>query len=234
MSNSPRHRPGASPTMRNRGLQWTDISDDQLVVSRTVWQGQVGPTKTDARNAAMPLLPVVKDALAVHRKNNPATTWVFQGPMGRPLDLATLGSKPIKAVLLKAGMTWHGWHALRRGFGTTLHAAGVQDKIIQTLMRHTSLSVTMEHYVKALPAANVAAVKRLGNSFGNENAENPYGGVAERLKAAVLKTVRPERVSWVRIPPPPPKFRFSFHRLARSLLNLYAFCTRCSRHWYRM
>jgi hypothetical protein len=31
-----------------------------------------------------------------------------------------------------------------------------------------------------------------------------FGGVAERLKAAVLKTVRPERVSWVRIPPPPP------------------------------
>ena len=31
-----------------------------------------------------------------------------------------------------------------------------------------------------------------------------FGGVAERLKAAVLKTVRPARVSWVRIPPPPP------------------------------
>src|SRR5579862_6145639 len=31
-----------------------------------------------------------------------------------------------------------------------------------------------------------------------------FGGVAERLKAAVLKTVGPERVSWVRIPPPPP------------------------------
>ena len=30
------------------------------------------------------------------------------------------------------------------------------------------------------------------------------GGVAERLKAAVLKTVRLERVSGVRIPPPPP------------------------------
>jgi hypothetical protein len=30
------------------------------------------------------------------------------------------------------------------------------------------------------------------------------GGVAERLNATVLKTVRPERVSWVRIPPPPP------------------------------
>ena len=30
------------------------------------------------------------------------------------------------------------------------------------------------------------------------------GGVGERLNPAVLKTVRPERVSGVRIPPPPP------------------------------
>ena len=34
--------------------------------------------------------------------------------------------------------------------------------------------------------------------------EVDFGGVGERLKPAVLKTVRPERVSWVRIPPPPP------------------------------
>jgi hypothetical protein len=33
------------------------------------------------------------------------------------------------------------------------------------------------------------------------------GGVAERLKAAVLKTVRLERASGVRIPPPPPHLR---------------------------
>ena len=33
------------------------------------------------------------------------------------------------------------------------------------------------------------------------------GGVGERLKPAVLKTVRPERVSGVQIPPPPPYFR---------------------------
>src|SRR3989304_6970629 len=30
------------------------------------------------------------------------------------------------------------------------------------------------------------------------------GGVAEWSKATVLKTVGPNRVSWVRIPPPPP------------------------------
>src|SRR5579863_620349 len=39
------------------------------------------------------------------------------------------------------------------------------------------------------------------------------GGVGEWLKPAVLKTVRPERVSGVRIPPPPPDHGFvrTFH-----------------------
>src|SRR5216684_7678805 len=38
------------------------------------------------------------------------------------------------------------------------------------------------------------------------------GGVGERLKPAVLKTVRPERVSGVRIPPPPPVRLYSWNR----------------------
>jgi hypothetical protein len=35
-----------------------------------------------------------------------------------------------------------------------------------------------------------------------------HGGVGERLNPAVLKTVRPERVSGVRIPPPPYSSRY--------------------------
>ncbi len=40
------------------------------------------------------------------------------------------------------------------------------------------------------------------------------GGVGERLKPAVLKTVRLERVSGVRIPPPPPELS---DRIGRSI-----------------
>jgi hypothetical protein len=36
-----------------------------------------------------------------------------------------------------------------------------QERIIQSLMRHSSLSVTIKHYVKALPAVNVEAIKKL-------------------------------------------------------------------------
>jgi hypothetical protein len=42
------------------------------------------------------------------------------------------------------------------------------------------------------------------------------GGVAERLKAPVLKTGRDESPSWVRIPPPPPHSLACFSTLWRS------------------
>lgn len=144
-----------------KGLQWADITNSQITVSRTIWHNQEGPTKTYARSAAVPLLPLVRKALTEHRKKNPGTTFVFEGPYARPLDLATLGSKTIKHALQDSGVDWHGWHALRRGLATNLHAEGVQDKTIQSLLRHSSLAVTMAHYVKAMPSANVEAMQKL-------------------------------------------------------------------------
>ena len=150
-----------------QGLKWEDITDEQLNVQRTIWRGQEGPPKTTARQAPIPLLPVVRDALAEHRNAVPGTKWVFEGPFARPLDLATLGSKRIKIDLEGSDFEWKGWHALRRGFATRLHEAGVQDRIIQALMRHSSLSVTMKHYVKATPEANVEAMRKLNPTKGN-------------------------------------------------------------------
>ncbi len=43
------------------------------------------------------------------------------------------------------------------------------------------------------------------------------GGVSERLKVTVLKTVEPERVPWVRIPPPPPDHPLPCGELAESV-----------------
>jgi integrase len=144
-----------------RGLKWGDISEDTLRVQRLVWRKHVVTPKTVARQDELPLLPVVKEALDSHRKANPNTEWVFEGPYFFPLDLATYGSKHVADELMGSGVKWYGWHALRRGFATRLHEAGVQDRIIQSLMRHSSLSVTMKHYVKATNKANVEAMKKL-------------------------------------------------------------------------
>ncbi len=148
-----------------RGLRWTDVEAGQLTVRRTYWHQHENPPKTKARGeTAIPLLPTVIKALKEHRKRTPGTTFVFEGPRQTPIDLATLGSKAIKTALKGSDVEWYGWHALRRGFATNLHEAGVQDKIIQSLLRHSSLAVTMAHYVKPLPQANVAAMRRLDAS----------------------------------------------------------------------
>src|SRR5579863_7680054 len=60
------------------------------------------------------------------------------------------------------------------------------------------------------------------------------GGVGERLKPAVLKTVRPERVSGVQIPPPPPHWHthraleFAYDRIVFRLLLRHSWTSRAS------
>lgn len=144
-----------------RGLKWEDIDGNQLTVQRTYWHQIEGPTKTKARQRPVHLLRQVCDALAEHRKNNPHTVYVFEGPRETPLDLATLGSKDIKTALEGTGVAWHGFHALRRGLGTRLFANGVPMETVSAILRHGSVHVTREHYVKTLPKSIVDAMENL-------------------------------------------------------------------------
>jgi integrase len=144
-----------------RGLKWVDVNGDVLTVSRTVWRRVVGETKTEARQASVHLLPQVRDALNVHRKANPETTWIFEGPYAFPLDLSGLGAKGIKNALEGTGVEWHGFHALRRGLGTRLFNNGVPIETVSRILRHGSVHVTRAHYVDVLDATVVNALEGL-------------------------------------------------------------------------
>lgn len=124
-----------------------------------------GETKTVARKAEVPLIPEVSEILKAHHKRNPKTQFVFEGPYFRPLDLATMGSKGIKKALQGSNVDWYGWHALRRGLGTNLHDLGIQDKTIQTILRHSNVSVTQGYYIKPRQNAGVDAMKKLSAAF---------------------------------------------------------------------
>ena len=51
----------------------------------------------------------------------------------------------------KIGLRKHiGWHTFRHTFGTILNANGENPKVIQELMRHANLKVTMDTYVQAV------------------------------------------------------------------------------------
>ena len=147
-----------------RGLKWADIDFDksQLIVVRTVWHKEVIDTKTEHRAARVHLLPNVIAELKKQRKQNPGTTWVFEGPHVFPLDLATLGSKIIKKTLQGTGVEWHGFHAFRRGLGTRLYNNGTPIETVAKVLRHGSGSeVTLKYYVEVEEETKAAALQSL-------------------------------------------------------------------------
>lgn len=91
---------------------------------------------------------------------------------GKPLNLDNLAGRVLRPRLKKAGLSWHGWHAFRRGLATNLHRLGVPDKIIQAILRHADISTTMNLYVKTVPA-DTAAAMRLLEEVCTQYAPNP-------------------------------------------------------------
>jgi len=55
----------------------------------------------------------------------------------------------IRPAAKKIGLTKRiGWHTFRHTFGTILNANGENPKVIQELLRHANLKVTMDTYVQ--------------------------------------------------------------------------------------
>ena len=55
---------------------------------------------------------------------------------------------------------WHGFHAFRRGLATSLYDLGVDDFMIQQVLRQADVETTRRHYIKALPGQRVAAMAK--------------------------------------------------------------------------
>ncbi len=149
-----------------RGLRWEDFTGDELHVRRSVWGSYVGDTKTEASGAAIPVLPVLRKALEKHKKRS-LGEYIFSGGTGKPLVLANVTRRDIVPALKKAKIEWTGWHGFRRGLATTLYELGVPDKVIQAILRHANVAVTMKHYVKTSSAQSQAAMQQLDEAFEN-------------------------------------------------------------------
>jgi integrase len=56
---------------------------------------------------------------------------------------------------------WHGWHAFRRGLASTLYDLGVDDLMVQQILRHGDVAVTRRHYIKTTSEQSVRAMAKL-------------------------------------------------------------------------
>jgi len=82
-----------------------------------------------------------------------------------PMDLNNLYRRHILDVMQTAKLTWHGWHAFRRGLASNLSALGVPDNVIQQILRHGDLATTQRFYRKTRRPAVKKAMQKLSRKL---------------------------------------------------------------------
>ena len=156
-----------------KGLRWEDFTEDGwLHIRRGVWRGQVNDTKTLSSKAAIPVVPQLAAALEEHKLRNSGKGWVFHGDTGNPLRLENLRRDQMGDPFKEAKIQWRGWHPFRYGVGSTLHALGVDAKLIQLILRHSQQSLTMDFYVKPSQEQTRKAMLKLEKALGKSLARH--------------------------------------------------------------
>ena len=169
-------------------LRWYDVNFEEgsLWVRRTVNRaGKFGLIENDPKTAASKrkiLLPhVALDALADHRERQAALrekaggTWqehgiVFSNNHGGFIEQAGFRSK-FKRLLRGAGLPDIRFHDLRHSAATILLGMGVSPKLIQELLGHSNISITMDRYSHVLPSMQREMAHKLDSLFRSEEKE---------------------------------------------------------------
>ena len=130
-------------------LKWSDYEDGEIKVQRKVVNGVVGAPKTEAREAGVPVAPLLRQILAKYKANKSfppiADGWMFYGQKEKkPINMDNLSRREIPQFINGA---WFGWHAFRRGLGTRLNEMDVDDSDIQSILRHANIATTQGYYI---------------------------------------------------------------------------------------
>jgi integrase len=143
------------------GLKWGDYDGKEISIQRKIWSGKEGAPKTEAREAGVFVVPLLREILKKYRADYPAGKdgWILRGEkLLRPINLDNLSRRDIPQHINGA---WFGWHAFRRGLGTRLNEAGADSKEIQSILRHADVSTTMAFYVLPDSKRAEAGLKKL-------------------------------------------------------------------------
>jgi integrase len=156
-----------------QALKWSDFdfAKNEVMVQRSAWQSEVRDTKTVASHAAVPLCEPLIPFLDAHRQRNVTNEWLFHTQRGTPMRLSELYKNKMREPLQKAGIRWRGWHSFRAGTATMLHTLGVDVKLIQQILRHSTSAVTLDFYIKPPEADRQAAMAKLGSAWNKARAE---------------------------------------------------------------
>ena len=149
------------------GLQWKDIDFGRgiLGVNRTIFGGVVNLPKTKKSRRGIRLSKTALSKLSEHKSRQNGSEWVFCTRSGKPIDCTNLTKQSWKPLLKKAGLPHKRFHDLRHTCATLLLTKGVHPKVVQELLGHSSISVTLDTYSHVLPNMQEKAMRAMDDVF---------------------------------------------------------------------
>lgn len=165
------------------GLRWddADLERGTLRVGRgLVREGgryTLGETKTKRGRRLVNLTARTLNALKTHRKRqleervrlsglHEDRGLIFSTRVGTPLNPENLVKRSFKPLLEKAGLPEIRFHDLRHTCATLLLGRGVHPKLVQELLGHATIAMTLDNYSHYLPSMGDQASGAMGDAFG--------------------------------------------------------------------
>ena len=165
------------------GLRWDDVDLERgtLRVGRAlVREGGrhlLGETKTRRGRRQVNLTPRTVKALKTHRKRQLEERMklvglhedhglIFATKVGTPVNPENLVKRSFKPLLKKTGLPEIRFHDLRHTCATLLLGRGVHPKIVQELLGHATIAMTLDTYSHYLPSMGDQASGAMGDAFG--------------------------------------------------------------------
>jgi integrase len=96
---------------------------------------------------------------------------VFASGIGTPLDAQNVVNRSFKPLLERAGIPSIRFHDLRHTCATLLLAKGVHPKLVQALLGHASISITMDLYSHWAPAMGDQAAAAIEDVLREDQTE---------------------------------------------------------------
>ncbi len=169
------------------GLKWQDINVDAGVLqvrrilsrvpSKMPGKGYVeAEPKTQKSRRSVVIAPFALEALTQHRerqleaKLKAGDAWqehdyIFCTSIGTHLNPTRDMLDQLKALLKKAGLPDIRFHDLRHSAATLLLSVGVHPKVVQEILGHSQISITMDVYSHVLPGMQQDAMSRLNDAL---------------------------------------------------------------------
>ena len=160
------------------GLKWQDVDLEagQLQVRRTIarvnGQGFVEQEPKSARSRrSIALAPLAVNALDRHHtrqleKRLKALVWeendlVFANEVGRPIEAQNLMRRSFYPLLERAELQRMRFHDLRHTAATLMLAQGVHPKVVQEMLGHSTVSLTLDTYSHVMPNMQAEAAAKM-------------------------------------------------------------------------